>query len=311
VTRVAAIDCGTNSIRLLVADVTPDGLVDLDRRMEIVRLGQGVDRTGEFAADALARTFAACESYAEAIRALGAERVRFVATSASRDVRNRDAFVAGVRAAVGVDPEVVSGDEEAHLSFVGATRELRGPGSDVDASPYLVVDIGGGSTELVLGDADVRSAVSIDVGCVRMTERHLHTDPPTRDEIAAATADVDASLDRAGRVVDLAATRTLVGLAGTVTTVAAMALDLPHYDAERIHRSRLGRDAVHDVAGRLLAMTRAERAALPFMHPGRVDVIGAGALVLDRVLRRTAHLDEVVVSEHDILDGIAWSLVDA
>ena len=306
-TRVAAIDCGTNSIRLLVADVDGDQLVDLDRRMEIVRLGQGVDRTGIFAPDALARTFQACEAYAVAIRGFGADRVRFVATSASRDVRNRDELVAGVRTALGVVPEVISGREEAHLSFVGATREL---GTDTTGAPYLVVDIGGGSTELVLGDSDVRAAISVDVGCVRMTERHLHSDPPTPDEIAAATADVDAALDHAAEVVDVGSARTLVGLAGSVTTVAAMALGLPRYDSQRIHRSRLSREQVHDVAARLLAMPRSERAALPFMHPGRVDVIGAGALVLDRVLRRAAHLDEVVVSEHDILDGIAWSLAD-
>ena len=306
-TRVAAIDCGTNSIRLLVADVDGDQLVDLDRRMEIVRLGQGVDRTGIFAPDALARTFQACEAYAVAIRGFGADRVRFVATSASRDVRNRDELVAGVRTALGVVPEVISGREEAHLSFVGATREL---GTDTTGAPYLVVDIGGGSTELVLGASDVRAAISVDVGCVRMTERHLHSDPPTPDEVAAATADVDAALDRAAEVVDVGSARTLVGLAGSVTTVAAMALGLPRYDSQRIHRSRLSREQVHDVAARLLAMPRSERAALPFMHPGRVDVIGAGALVLDRVLRRAAHLDEVVVSEHDILDGIAWSLAD-
>jgi exopolyphosphatase/guanosine-5'-triphosphate,3'-diphosphate pyrophosphatase len=308
VTRVAAIDCGTNSIRLLVADVEADAgtLVDLDRRMEIVRLGEGVDHTGVFAAEALERTFAACRRFAEIVRALGAERLRFVATSASRDVRNRTEFVAGVRAALGVEPEVVSGDEEARLSFAGATRELAAE-SDRSA-PFLVVDIGGGSTEIVLGGHSVDAAASTDIGCVRMTERHLHTDPPTEAEIRAATADIDAALDRAAEVIDVTAARTLVGLAGSVTTVAAMALDLPTYDASRIHLSHITATDVHEVASRLLSMSREQRAALPFMHPGRVDVIGAGALVLDRVMARVPHLSDVLVSEHDILDGIAWSL---
>ena len=307
-TRVAAIDCGTNSVRLLVADVEAGTgpLVDLDRRMEIVRLGEGVDHTGVFAAEALERTFAACRRFAEIVRALGAERLRFVATSASRDVRNRTEFVAGVRAALGVDPEVVSGDEEARLSFAGATRELAADGDR--SAPFLVVDIGGGSTEIVLGAHSVDAAVSTDIGCVRMTERHLHTDPPTEAEIRAATADIDAALDRATEVVDVTAAHTLVGLAGSVTTVAAMALDLPTYDAARIHLSRIPATDVHQVASRLLSMSREQRAALPFMHPGRVDVIGAGALVLDRVTMRLPQLSDVVVSEHDILDGIAWSL---
>jgi exopolyphosphatase/guanosine-5'-triphosphate,3'-diphosphate pyrophosphatase len=265
-----------------------------------------VDRTGVFAAEALERTFAACRRFAEIVRALGAERLRFVATSASRDVRNRTEFVAGVRAALGVEPEVVSGDEEARLSFTGATRELA---ADSDrTAPFLVVDIGGGSTEIVLGAHSVDAAVSTDIGCVRMTERHLHTDPPTEAEIRAATADIDGALARATELVDVTAARTLVGLAGSVTTVAAMALDLPAYDASRIHLSRITSTDVHRVASRLLSMSREERAALPYMHPGRVDVIGAGALVLDRVMAQVPHLSDVVVSEHDILDGIAWSI---
>lgn len=305
--RVAAVDCGTNSIRLLVADVDPAAgtLADLDRRMTIVRLGQGVDRTGRLAPDALERTFAACRDYAAVVRDLGAERLRFVATSASRDAENRDEFVAGVRDILGVDPEVVTGEEEAHLSFTGATRELGG--ADAADTPYLVVDIGGGSTEFVLGGTDVEAARSVDVGCVRMTERHLHSDPPSESEIAAARKDIDAAIDLAAEAVPLARARTLVGLAGSVTTVAAMALDLPEYDSARIHRSRISAAQVHDVAGRLLAMTREQRAVLPFMHPGRVDVIGAGALVLATIVERTGAA-EVVVSEHDILDGIAWSL---
>lgn len=303
---MAAVDCGTNSIRLLVADIDPAAgtEAEVERRMEIVRLGEGVDRTGVLSPAALARTFAACETYAEVIRSTGAERVRFVATSASRDVDNRDEFVAGVRDRLGVVPEVVSGDEEATLSFAGATRELlAGP----DPRPFLVVDIGGGSTELVLGDTDVTAARSVDVGCVRMTERHLHGDPPTAEQVSAARADVEAAIRGAGETVPLAEARTLVGLAGSVTTVAAMALGLAAYDRDRIHHSRISAAAVHRVAGTLLAMSHDQRAALPFMHPGRVDVIGAGALVLAVVLENVP-VDEVLVSEHDILDGIAWSI---
>ena len=305
-TRVAAVDCGTNSIRLLVADVDPDAavLTDVDRRMEIVRLGEGVDRTGRFSPAALERTFAACRRYAEVITMTGAERLRFVATSASRDVANRDDFVAGVRAALGVDPEVVSGDEEAALSFAGATRELLGTDC---RPPLLVVDIGGGSTEFVLGETSVHAARSIDIGCVRMTERHLHDDPPGAEQVAAARSDIEAGIARAAETVPIQQAGTLVGLAGSVTTVAAMALDLPAYMPQRIHRSRVSAAEVQSVTSRLLAMTRAERAALPFMHPGRVDVIGAGALILACVVEAAA-VDEVLVSEHDILDGIAWSL---
>ena len=307
-TRVAAIDCGTNSIRLLVADldVATSTLTDVDRRMLVVRLGQDVDRTGRLAPEALERTFAACDTYAEVIRRTGAGTVRFVATSASRDVSNRDAFVAGVRDRLGVEPEVVTGDEEASLSFNGATREL--VGCDL-AKPYLVVDIGGGSTELVLGEpgGEPRAAVSVDVGCVRMTERHVADDPPTPGQVAAVRADVEDALVTAGRAVPLGDTRTMVGLAGTVTTVAAMALGLPSYQPEQIHHARIPADDVHRVAERLLGMPRAERAALPFMHPGRVDVIGAGALVLSVVLSRLP-VAELVASEHDILDGIAWSI---
>lgn len=310
--RVAAIDCGTNSIRLLVADLEPGGrtLTDLDRRMEIVRLGEGVDRTGRLSAAALERTFAACRTYRDVIKSLGAERVRFVATSASRDAENRDEFRDGVRELLGVEPEVVSGDEEAYLSFTGATRELAGlPGGGLEL-PYLVLDIGGGSTEFVLGGDRVEAARSVDIGCVRMTERHLKSDPPTRDQIEAARADIEAAIDLAAATVPLERAKTVVGLAGSVTTVAGIVLDLPEYDSERIHRSRLTIDQVREVTGRLLAAGHDERARIPVMHPGRVDVIGAGALVLLTILERVGAA-EVVVSEHDILDGIAFALADA
>ncbi|MFD4691284.1 exopolyphosphatase [Streptomyces sp. NPDC058463] len=310
-TRVAAIDCGTNSIRLLVADADPasGGFTELDRRMQIVRLGQGVDRTGRLAPEALERTFAACREYAAVIKELGAERIRFVATSASRDAENSDAFVQGVLDILGVEPEVISGDQEAQLSFDGATKELTG--SDHLEKPYLVVDIGGGSTEFVVGDDAVRAARSVDIGCVRMTERHLVedgavVDPPTPGRVAAIRSDIDAALDLAEETVPLAEAATLVGLAGTVTTVAAIALGLQEYDSEAIHHSRVSFDQVRDITGRLLSSTHEERAAIPAMHAGRVDVITAGALVLLAVMERTG-AREVVVSEHDILDGIAWS----
>jgi exopolyphosphatase / guanosine-5'-triphosphate,3'-diphosphate pyrophosphatase len=314
VTRVAAVDCGTNTIRLLVADVEGDTLVEVERDAVIVRLGQGVDRTGELAAEALARTVEQTRAYAARCDALGVEAVRFVATSATRDARNREAFAAGIRAAIGVDPEVVSGDEEAALSFRGSVGVLGGrhPG------PFLVVDLGGGSTELVLGDRVPRAAVSMDVGSVRLTERHLRTDRPTDDEIAAARADVAGALDAAARVVPLGEAATLVGLAGTITTVTAHVLGLDRYDRSRIDRAELPVDAVLAACDDLLHRSRAERAELGFMQPGRLDVIGAGALVWHDVVTRVRDavaatgrsLDTVLTSEHDILDGIAWSVVD-
>jgi len=307
VTRVGAIDCGTNSLRLLIADIDPASgdVVDIDRETRIVRLGQGVDKTRRFADDALARTFAVCSEYAVLIEARQVEWVRFVATSASRDVSNREAFVDGVRQALGVVPEVVSGDEEAALSFVGATRELIGvPGTQ---PPYLVVDIGGGSTEFVIGGREVEAARSVDIGCVRLTERHLRDDPPTPAQIEAARADIEAGIDVAAETVPFAKAVTVIGLAGSVTTVAAVAFELPEYDEVRIHHSRITASQIHDVTQRLLAMTRAGRSALPVMHPGRADVIGAGALVLDTIVARLA-VPQIVVSEHDILDGIAFSI---
>ena len=310
-TRVAAVDCGTNSIRLLVADADPatGELVDLDRRMTIVRLGQGVDRTGRLAPEALQRTFAACREYAAIIKEHGAERLRFVATSASRDAENRDEFVRGVLDILGVEPEVISGDQEAAFSFTGATKELAG--GDHLPKPYLVVDIGGGSTEFVVGDDRVGAARSVDIGCVRLTERHLVrdgvvSDPPTEAQIAAMRADIEAALDLAEQTVPLREARTLVGLAGSVTTVSAIAQELPEYDSEAIHHSRVSHERVREITEWLLRSTHAERAAVPSMHPGRVDVIGAGALVLLSIMERIG-AQEVVVSEHDILDGIAWS----
>ncbi|GAA1532175.1 Ppx/GppA phosphatase family protein [Streptomyces albidochromogenes] len=310
-TRVAAIDCGTNSIRLLVADtdLATGELVEIDRRMRIVRLGQDVDRTGRLAPEALERTFAACREYAEVIKTHGARRTRFVATSASRDAENRDDFVRGVLDILGVEPEVITGDQEAEFSFTGATKELTGR-ADL-TGPYLVVDIGGGSTEFVVGDDGVRAARSVDIGCVRMTERHLVrdgvvSDPPAPDRIAAIQADIRAALDLAEETVPLREAHTLVGLAGSVTTVAAIALGLKEYDSAAIHHSRVPYERVREITGELLAATHDERAAIPVMHPGRVDVIGAGALVLLEIMERTG-AREVVVSEHDILDGIAWS----
>ncbi|GAA3723452.1 exopolyphosphatase/guanosine-5'-triphosphate,3'-diphosphate pyrophosphatase [Spinactinospora alkalitolerans] len=322
---VAAIDCGTNSIRLLICSVIALDddevqLLDVERRMEVVRLGQGVDRTGAFAPEALERTFAALRGYAELMREhgveFGPESVRMVATSATRDAANRQEFIDGVRAIIGVEPEVISGDEEAELSFIGATAELEAAEEAAEGfeRPYLVVDIGGGSTEFVLGHKDavgagaVRASRSVDVGCVRMTERHLHGDPPTAEQVAAATADVDAALDEAAAVVPLAEAATVVCVAGTATTVAGIALELPEYDSERIHHTRVSVERVRAIAALLLAMPHDERAAIGVMHPGRVDVIGAGALVLERVLART-RADGFVASEHDILDGIAWSLL--
>ncbi|MFE5486931.1 exopolyphosphatase [Streptomyces sp. NPDC056527] len=302
-TRVAGIDCGTNSIRLLVADVHPGTgeLIELDRRMTIVRLGQGVDKTGRLAPEALERTFAACREYAAVIKELGAEKLRFVATSASRDAENRDDFVAGVLDILGVEPEVISGDQEAEFSFTGATAELHG------TEKYLVVDIGGGSTEFVVGNRHVEAARSVDIGCVRLTERHVRSDPPSAAEVAAIRADIRAALDLAERTVPIREAETLVGLAGSVTTVAAIALGLPEYESEKIHHSRISYEKVDEIVTSLLGSTHAERAAIPVMHPGRVDVIVSGALVLLEIMERTG-AREVVVSEHDILDGIALSV---
>ncbi|HZN70957.1 MAG TPA: Ppx/GppA phosphatase family protein [Micromonosporaceae bacterium] len=303
--RVAAVDCGTNSIRLLVADLPVDGgpLRDVVRRMEIVRLGEGVDRTGRLNPAAIERTRLTLADYAASIDRLAVDRVRMVATSATRDAANAEDFHAMVTATLGVAPEVVSGDEEARLSFTGAVRGLP-PSAE---PPYLVVDIGGGSTEFVTGTSTVDAAISVDIGCVRMTERHLPGDPPTAAQVAEATADIAGAVDRALDLVPGREATTLIGLAGSVTTVVGLVLGLSRYDPERIHHARASYADVARVTDELLGMTHAERLALPVMHPGRADVIGAGALVLRVIMEKTG-AESVIASEHDILDGIAWSL---
>lgn len=304
-TRFAAIDCGTNAIRLLIADVHDGQLQEIDRRMLTVRLGEGIDATGEFAPAALERTFAAVDEYASIIAQHQVGRVRMVATSASRDARNADVFVNGVRNRLDVNPEVISGSQEASLSFIGAVRGLSSL-----ASPLLVADIGGGSTELVRGNAtslELDASFSMNIGCVRMTERHLHSDPPTAEEVERTVETIDRALDEALGAVPVGDVATFVGLAGTVTTVAAMVHGLPEYDAARIHGLVNSLDQVEAVTDRLLAMTRDQRAAEPVMHPGRVDVIAGGALVLRQILRRLPVRD-VIAAETDLLDGIVYSL---
>lgn len=303
-TRVAAYDCGTNSLRVLVAEVDPatGAAVELLRDMRIVRLGEGVDRTGRIGEAALRRVLAALDDFAGAADTLQVEAVRFCATSAARDAENAAQFEAAVRERLGVRLQVLTGEEEARLSFAGAVRSLAGH-SDAEG-PFLVVDIGGGSTELILGAHDVAAAQSLDIGSVRLTERHVRHDPPTGEEVAAVRADVAAALDAAH--VDIGAARTVVGVAGTVTTVAAGALGLSAYDRERIHHARIGVADVERTVEDYLAMTTEERTGLGYMHPGRADVIASGGLILTELLAR-ARVDSVLVSEHDILDGIAWS----
>ncbi|OSC28877.1 exopolyphosphatase [Mycobacterium vulneris] len=309
--RLAGIDCGTNSIRLLIADFDGGRLRDVHRETRIVRLGQGVDATGEFAADAIARTRAALTDYAALIEEHGAQRVRMVATSAARDVANRDAFfamTAEVLGAVlpGTVAEVITGAEEAELSFRGAVGEL-----DSAAGPFVVVDLGGGSTEIVVGSDAVTASYSADIGCVRLTERCLHSDPPTPEEVAAARQVVRERLEVALGVVPVEGAKTWVGLAGTMTTLSALAHNMTTYDSAAIHLSRVAGDDLLSVCERLIGMTRAERAALPPMHEGRADVIGGGAIVVEelaRELRARAGIDELTVSEHDILDGIVLSI---
>jgi len=300
-TRVAAYDCGTNTIKLLVADLDPGTgeEVELLRDLRMVRLGQDVDATGRLADAAMERVFAAIEDWKPQVDAYDVQAMRFCATSAARDAANADVFIKGVIDRIGVPPEVLSGDEEARLSFLGATRTL-----PEHPDPTLVLDIGGGSTEFVINGRHH----SLDIGSVRLTERFLVSDPPRVSELESAAAFIDRELDSLttfGVFPDLA--RTCVGVAGTVTTLAAMALDLPEYDRKAIHHSRIQRDDIREMMLRLVGMTVAERKTLPFLHPGRADVIGAGALILDRIMLRL-DVDSVLVSEHDILDGIAWSI---
>jgi exopolyphosphatase/guanosine-5'-triphosphate,3'-diphosphate pyrophosphatase len=306
VTKVAAIDCGTNTIKLLIATVTADGLTEDVREARMVRLGQGVDRTGVLAEEALQRAFGAIDEYAELIREHGVEKVRFVATSATRDAANAAIFTDGVRARLGVTPEVVTGAEEAALSFGGAARNLRG----TPEPPVLVIDIGGGSTELILGDGPtlgVSEADSMDIGSVRLHERHLRSDPPTREEIEACVRDIDAHLDACP--VDPAAARTMVAVGGTMIQLTMGLLELTAYDRAATDHAEVAPDDVHRLVDRLLAMTVDERLALPWMHPGRADVIAAGGVILSRILKRS-RAESLLVSESDILDGIAWSVRD-
>ena len=301
--RVAAIDCGTNSIRLLIADVEGSNFREVFRDMEIVRLGQGVDKTGQFHPDAIVRTLAAVDKYALEIAKRGVEKIRFCATSATRDAANRDLFIDGVKERLGIAPEVIPGEVEAALSFQGATKDF-----DKAEGPFLVIDIGGGSTEFVFGTDKVEFAKSMNIGCVRMSERHFTNGDPDPGQIAAAIEDIDEAIAQAAKIVPITQAKTLIAVAGTATTVAAAALDLPTYDRYAIHLSRIPAEKVHAISKSFLSMKREDREALGYMHPGRVDVIGAGSLVLSRIMLATG-TTEFVASESDILDGMAWSLV--
>ena len=300
--RVAAIDCGTNSIRLLIEDIEGNNIREVVRDMEIVRLGQGVDETGQFHPDAIARTLAAVDKFAAEIAKRGVEKIRFCATSATRDATNRHLFIDGVRDRLGIELEVISGDEEAALSFAGAIKDL-----DPSNGPFLVVDIGGGSTEFVFGTSTVEAARSVNIGCVRMTERHFANDPVTPEQIELARTDIQAAIAQAAAVVPITKAKTLVAVAGTATTVAAAALGLPEYDRYAIHLSRVSAQQTHDAAAMFAKSTREQRLSLGYMHPGRVDVIAAGSLVLSEIMKATG-ATEFVASESDILDGMAFSL---
>jgi len=300
--RVAAIDCGTNSIRLLIADIDGNNFREVVRDMEIVRLGQGVDETGQFHPDAIARTLAAVDKFAAEIAKRGVEKIRFCATSATRDATNRHLFVDGVRERLGIELEVITGEEEAALSFAGAIKDL-----DPSNGPFLVVDIGGGSTEFVFGTSTVEAARSVNIGCVRMTERHFASDPATAQQIELARTDIQAAIAQAAAVVPITKAKTLVAVAGTATTVAAAALELPEYDRYAIHLSRVTAQQTHNAASMFATSTREQRLALGYMHPGRVDVIAAGSLVLSEIMKATG-ATEFVASESDILDGMAFSL---
>jgi exopolyphosphatase/guanosine-5'-triphosphate,3'-diphosphate pyrophosphatase len=302
--QVAVIDCGTNSIRLLIAEISGSNFKEVIRTMEIVRLGQGVDENKAFHPDAINRTLSAVKSFKEIIDENKVDKIRFCATSATRDATNRNLFIDGVRDILNVQVEVIPGEEEAALSFTGATYQL-----DQGSGPFLVVDIGGGSTEFVYGDKKVNSAKSVNIGCVRMSERHLTNQPPTMDQIASAIVDIDIAITQAAVSVPINSAKSLIAVAGTATTVAAAALDLSKYDRDLIHLSKISADKVHKVAQMFQSMNKSEISALPYMHEGRVDVITAGSLVLSRVMAATG-ATEFVASESDILDGMAFSLIN-
>jgi exopolyphosphatase/guanosine-5'-triphosphate,3'-diphosphate pyrophosphatase len=302
--RVAAIDCGTNSLRLLIADIDHGNFREIYRTMEVVRLGEGVDQNKTFKLEAIDRTLTSLQTFSREITRRGVERIRFCATSATRDATNRDLFIKGVEEILGITPEVIPGTEEASLSFRGATKELA-----MAEGPFLVVDIGGGSTEFVYGTENVISARSVNVGCVRMAERHQLTSPLSESSRIAAIADIDAAIAEAASEVPITKARSVIAVAGTATTVAAAALGLETYDRYAIHLARISAEKTHEIAQLFAAMTRSEIAALGYMHPGRVDVITAGSLVLSRIMSATG-AKEFIASESDILDGMAWSLAE-
>jgi exopolyphosphatase/guanosine-5'-triphosphate,3'-diphosphate pyrophosphatase len=305
--RVAALDCGTNSIRLLIAEENTEvgTFTEISRKMSIVKLGEGVDKNKAFLPDAISRTLAALKVFAKEITEAKVDQIRFCATSATRDAQNRDDFLTPVAEILGITPEVISGDEEARLSFLGATQAL----SKSDG-PFLVIDIGGGSTEFVFGTEQVEAARSVNIGCVRMSERHFKNDPPTQNEIDSARSDIRNAIALAAEVVPIKNAKTLVAVAGTATTVAAAALNLAEYDSELIHLAKISAVDTRRVSDWLLTLTRQERANLGYMHPGRVDVIAAGSLVLAEIMEATG-LTSFVASENDILDGMVWSMLNA
>lgn len=320
--RVGGIDCGTNSIRLMTGTVDETGMhVEVPRIMRVVRLGQGVDETHRFAPEALDRTFTACREFAGVLAEHPVDALRFVATSATRDADNRAEFEKGVEEILGVTPDVIPGTEEARLSFLGATSVVAQQATDADRPPYLVVDLGGGSTEIVLGGTgertgEVEAAYSMNIGSVRMSERHLLTDPPTDEEITQATADIDQAIDAAFATVPAGRARTIIGVSGTVTTMTGLAHGLAAYDRDAVDGARTTIDTACATDDRILRMTREQRAQYPVIHPGRIDVIGGGALVWTRVLRRVqqavaedgGRVDSYIASEHGLLDGITLDL---
>ena len=305
--RVAALDCGTNSIRLLIAEENAGGssFTEISRKMSIVKLGEGVDKNKAFLPDAISRTLAALKVFAAEIAEAKVAKVRFCATSATRDAQNRDEFLIPVEQILGITPEVISGEEEAKLSFLGATQAL----SKSDG-PFLVIDIGGGSTEFVFGSDHVDAARSVNIGCVRMSERHFKNDPPTQSEIEGAREDIKNAIALAAEVVPIRNAKTLVAVAGTATTVAAAALNLAKYDSDLIHLAKISSKETRRVSDWLLTLTRQERSDLGYMHPGRVDVIAAGSLVIAEIIEATG-LESFVASENDILDGMVWSMLNA